>query len=167
MANLNIQDDGDDSEEEARKKYEASLAERQAKAAREREEKQRKYQERREQLFGTSLNTNEEQKRSSSSQNGSRNSSRAKARGRGERENQLSSADASPARLASPRKQLYDPSYSVKPDSMYLQKRDGADSPRPATPGEQPVRQPKGPEAIGKGGFGFAPRGGKTGTAIS
>ncbi|KAK3063395.1 hypothetical protein LTS18_000716 [Coniosporium uncinatum] len=167
MGNLNIQDDEDDSEEEARKKYEASFAERQVKAAREREEKQRKYQERREQLFGTASNSNEEQKRSSSSQNGSRNSSRGKGRGRSDRENQLSPADDSPARLASPRKQLYDPGYSVKPDSVYIQKRDGTDSPRPATPGEQPFRQPKGPEPTGRGSFGFAPRGGKTGTATS
>ncbi|KAF1984803.1 hypothetical protein K402DRAFT_335881 [Aulographum hederae CBS 113979] len=172
MAGMSIRDDEDDSEEEARKKNEASFAERQAKAQREREEKQRKYHEVRERLFGSPSAPDESSKKPSSSQNGgSRNSSRGKGRGRGDREAPSPSSGQSPARASNPRKQLYDPGYNPKPNSVFLQKRDTPEKSekesRPSTPGEeQPIRAPRGPDGSGRGGFGFSPRGGKNGFPV-
>jgi hypothetical protein len=159
--------DEEDSEEEDRKKNAETLAERQAKAQREREEKQRKYQEVRERLFGSSAPGPDDGQSRASSKNGqqssSRNSSRAKGRGKGEIDSQTSSADQSPARGSNPKRQLYDPNYTPKPQSLHAQGPSGS---RPATPGEeQPIRQPRGPDGSGRGGFGFAARGGRVGSA--
>ncbi|KAI9840033.1 MAG: hypothetical protein M1819_000225 [Sarea resinae] len=59
---------------------------------------------------------------------------------------------------------LYDPEYTAKPDSVYLQRRDT----RPERPErstsdleQQPIRAPRGPDGSGRGGFGFAARGGR------
>lgn len=176
VASLNLEED-DDSEEEARKRQELTFAERQAKAQKEREEKQRKYAEAREKIFGsTDVASDSVGSRTISPRGGSnitvqnsRNSSR-RGRGRGGRDRNdsqnTSSADPSPSRPASQSKQLYDPTYSPKPTSIYLQKREAPaneNSSRPSTPAEgQPIRAPRGPDGSGRGGFGFANRGGKT-----
>lgn len=163
IASMNLANE-EDSEGEERKKAAQDFAERQARAQREREEKQRKYNEVREKLFGSSTPSNEDTQSRASSTNG-RNSSRGKGRSRGHREGQsTSSGDQSPARPQSQRKELYDPGYSVKPNSVYIQKRDAKGSPGPVTlVDEQPVRAPRGPDGSGRGGRGFAPRGNKTG----
>lgn len=157
MAGLTI-DDGDDSEEEDRKRREADFIGRQRKAQIEREEKQRKYAEARERLFGSSASHTTSRESSSASQTrnplnpDSRNSSR-KPRSRGAKDTLPSSATQSPAPSAQP-KQLYDPSHDAKPKTQ---------SPRPvASKEEQPIRAPRGPDNSGRGGFGFAPRGGKS-----
>lgn len=162
MAGLSLEDD--DSEEEAKKRQAETFAERQARAQREREEKQRKYQEARERILGSSTPTSEEAQGRSSTPN---RHSRGKGRGRSDRDSQpTSSADQSPAR-GSRKKELYDPSYTAKPNSVYIQKRDTAENrSRSATPAEdQPIRAPRGPDGTGRGGFGFAPRGGRSGGA--
>ncbi|KAF2813258.1 uncharacterized protein BDZ99DRAFT_252294 [Mytilinidion resinicola] len=163
MGGLKLDDD-EDSEEEARKRRAESVAEQRVRTQREREEKQRKYNEVREKLFGTSATPAEEsQGRASPSRQ-----SRGKGKGRGGRDSQPSSSnDQSPARAGNnQRRQLYDPAYSIKPNSVYIQKKEAADSgpgSRPATPNElQPIREPRGPNSSGRGGFGFAPRGGAT-----
>lgn len=160
MAGLRLDDD-EDSEEETRKKSELAFAERQAKAQREREEKQRKYKEVREKLFGASP-SDETQGRASPTR-----PSRGKGKGRGGRDSQPSSSnDQSPARGGNQRRQLYDPEYSVKPNSTYIQKKEATDS-RPETPNEgQPIREPRGPSVSGRGGNGFAPRGNHTGPVV-
>ena len=160
MAGLRLDDD-EDSEEEARKKSELAFAERQAKAQREREEKQRKYKEVREKLFGASP-SDETQGRASPTR-----PSRGKGKGRGGRDSQPSSSnDQSPARGGNQKRQLYDPEYSVKPNSTYIQKKEATDS-RPETPNEgQPIREPRGPSVSGRGGNGFAPRGNHTGPVV-
>lgn len=162
MAGLSLEDDDPDSEEEARKKSEASFAERQAKAQREREEKQRKYEEVRERLFGSPT--------SSSTEDSQPRPSRAKGGGRADRSHQATpSANDSPARRGAAGKQLFDPNYTAKPNSVYVQKREAASaSPigrsRPSTPAdEQPIRAPRGPDGSGRGGAGFALRGGRGG----
>ena len=160
MGNLKIQDD-EDSDEEDRKKAALEFEERKARAIREREEKQRKYQEVREKIFGSS----DDAKRAASSGDvSSRNSSRGKGRGgRAEKESRGGNAsnDQSPARQGGQRKQLYDPSYTEKPTSPYVQRRSNADSGRSTPHEERPIRAPRGPDGSGRGGFGFAPRGGK------
>ncbi|QDS74248.1 hypothetical protein FKW77_002959 [Venturia effusa] len=156
IANLNIDDD-DDSEEEERKKAEKAFLERQARAKIEREEKQRKYQEARDRIMGGKSNDDATGRPSSAQGSGSRNSSRGK--GRGGRTAATPSAEQSPARASRPSKGLYDPGYTPKPGSVYLQKRDGGDAAgsRAATPGEdKPTRAPKGPDSSGKAGFGKA-----------
>jgi hypothetical protein len=153
LANLNLDDD-DDSEEEERKKAEKQFLERQARAKIEREEKQRKYQEARERILGGS--SNDSNGRSPPASNaGSRNSSRGKARGG--RVDAAPSAEQSPARTIRPSKQLYDPGYTPKPSSVFLQKREAGEPGRSgdSTPSEErPIRAPKGPDGSGKSGFG-------------
>jgi hypothetical protein len=161
MAGLKLEDD-DDSEEERRKKAEESFAERKARAEVERAEKQRKYAEAREKLFGSPAPSSGESRGASPNKQ-----SRGKGRGRGGRDSQpRSSNEQSPARPPPGARQLYDPSYSLKPDSVYIQKRDSKDS-RPGTPNglQQPIREPRGPQAIGRGGHGFAPRGNHAGSS--
>ncbi|KAF2094854.1 hypothetical protein NA57DRAFT_60265 [Rhizodiscina lignyota] len=167
MGGLSIADE--DSEEEERRRNAESFAERQARAQKEREEKQRKYLEVRERLFGTPASGSEEAPSRSSSKNGqhstSRNSSRGKGRGKGDIDGHASSADQSPARASTQKRQLYDPNYTSKPQSAYVQRTSGANS-RPETPGEeQHIRQPKGPDSSGRGGFGFTARGNRVGSS--
>jgi hypothetical protein len=166
LANTHLDDD-EDSEEEDRRRAETEFAERQVRAQREREEKQRKYQEVRERLFGSNANSGGDTTQSRSSSNeGSRNSSRGKGRGRGRPEAETAGEEAPAARPTSARKQLFDPGYTAKPNSTYLQKREGGGSGTHTPTEERPIRAPRGPESTGRGGFGFAPRGNKTGPAV-
>ncbi|KNG51287.1 hypothetical protein TW65_01302 [Stemphylium lycopersici] len=156
MAGMNLDDDDDDSEEERKKKAEADFEERKARAAKERAEKERKYAEARERIFGSPAASAAEDSRSNSPSKPTRGKGRG---GRGGRDSQpRSSNEQSPARTAAPARQLFDPTYTPKPASAYIQKKESGIS-RPSTPStqEKPVRQPQGP-ARG-GGRGFAPRG--------
>ena len=60
-------------------------------------------------------------------------------------------------------RELFDPNYTPKPGSVTLQKRGTETSSGHITPraDEQVIRAPKGPDGSGRGGFGFANRGGK------
>jgi hypothetical protein len=173
-------DDEDDSEEEERKRAATDFAERQARAAKEREEKQRKYNEVRERLFGTSnasggsssAKEGDEKKKSDSSpgssssglggrdRSGSRNPARG-GRGGKARGGALVDGANSPRRKesASPAKQLFEPTYSAKPGSIFVQRREAGED-TTARSEDRPIRTPKGPDGSGRGGFGFAPRGG-------
>ncbi|KAI4924623.1 hypothetical protein J4E85_007740 [Alternaria conjuncta] len=156
MAGMSLDDD--DSEEERRKKAAADFEERKARAQKERAEKERKYAEARERIFGSPAASAAEDSRS----NSPNKATRGKGRGRGGRDSQpRSSNEQSPARTAhaAPPRQLFDPTYTPKPGSVFIQKKESGIS-RPSTPNtqEKPVRQPQGP-ARG-GGRGFAPRGG-------
>ncbi|OJD38642.1 uncharacterized protein BKCO1_4000133 [Diplodia corticola] len=161
------EDDEDSEEEEARKKAEREFAERQARAQQEREEKQRRYAEVRERLFGSSTSDGSQERSASPRGNGGKQF-RGKGRGskgadRGDSDAN-SSADQSPARgQATPKRHLYDPGYSAKPNSSYVQRQqDGSSRSRSGTPGvDQPIRAPRGPDGGGRAGFGFAPRGGR------
>ncbi|KAF2869783.1 hypothetical protein BDV95DRAFT_497606 [Massariosphaeria phaeospora] len=161
MAGLRLEDD-DDSEEERRKKAEASFEERKARAQKERAEKERRYAEAREKLFGSPA-ASEDSRGTSPTK-----ATRGKGKGRGGRDSQpRSSNEQSPARLGPSGRQLFDPSYSAKPNSVYLHKKESSIS-RPGTPNEQekPIREPRGPQAIGRGGRGFAPRGSHAGPVV-
>lgn len=163
MGGLSL-NDGDDSEEEERKKAEEAFKERQIRAQKEREEKQRLYNERRAELLGTPA---EPQGRSSP-----QNKNRGKGKGRGGYRNgeaSNSSADQSPARGANSRRgQLYEPSYSPKPNSTYIQRRagDSIQASLDTTKEQQPIRAPRNPDSSGRGGFGFAPRGNLNGGIV-
>lgn len=159
---MNVHDDDIDSEEEERREQARLLKERMEKAAQERAEKQRKYAERREQLFGPSptLSTGSSGRDSPTKRSGGRTRAKGEKRGgaTAARDSQhSSSADQSPA---PPGRRLYDPGTSDKPGSVYLERRKNGDSTAGA---QKPIRNPRGPDGSGKGGFGFAPRGNKAG----
>lgn len=158
LEQLTIEDEDD--EEDDSKQKPMTMEERQLKALKEREEKQRKYEEVRERLFGTS------EPSSGIISSGTVTPPNARApgdRGRGKgkvgRENSRPSSGS-----ANKTRQLYDPNYNDKPDSVYLQKREAQNSgSRPSTPAAEEgiIRSPRGPDGSGRGGFGFANRGGK------
>lgn len=151
VAKLNLDDDGD-SDEEERKERAADIEERQRKAKLEHEEKQRKYAEARERIMGSSSPAHPVPTSRDSSHG--RDSCKPKARVNGKQSSQPgSSADQSPGRPESGNRELFDP------DDMdrRLPKREA----NATTKEEIPSRQPKGPESSGRGGFGFAARGGK------
>ena len=150
VASLNLGDE-DDSEEEAQKKRAADLQERQRIAKIEREEKQRKYAEARERIMGASNPTSPAPASRDSSH--SRDSRKTKAKLNGNRGSQPTSTDQSPAPPQNSHNQLFDPDYMGRT----LPKRDSNSS---IPKEDQPSRQPSGPESSGRGGFGFAVRGG-------
>ena len=149
---LTVEDDDDDEDDDTKKKT-LTMEERQQKAQQEREEKQRKYEEARQRLFGTDSTSTTKSGTATPKSNGeSRDSSRNKA-----------SKDSRPSSSAGNKnRQLFDPSYTAKSDSVYVQKKETPTGlGRPILSEQQPIRSPRGPETSGRGGFGFAPRGGR------
>lgn len=144
-------DDDEDSEEERRKKRESEFEERQRKAKVEREEKQKRYAEARERIMGASKPTIASSSRESSQ--GRDNNRRPRGKLNGNRRSQpQSSAEQSPAPSGTTEQQLFDPE-----EMAPRPKRE----PSNTTPKEdQPLRQPRGPDNSGRGGFGFGRRGG-------
>ena len=145
IGQMSIEDD-DDSEDDARKNA-LTAQERQEKAAKEREEKQKKYEEVRQKLFGDGEAPASRPASSMKKDGNSRNQSRNKT-----------ARDSRPSSSASNRtRQLYDPNDIAKFGASSVLKKETK-----ATPDEiQPIRTPKNPDNSGRGGFGFAPRGGK------
>lgn len=144
--------DDEDSEEEARKKREADFEERQRKAKLDREEKQRKYAEARERIMGSPKPGSPAMRSRESSQGRETRKPRTKVNGNAGSQ-PVSSADHSPARAASSEQQLlFDPNDMGR----RLPMREAPASPKPG----EPTRQPRGPDNNGRGGFGFAGRGG-------
>lgn len=165
LGGLKLQDD-DDSEEEERKRAEAAFAERKARADAERIEKQRKYAEARERIFGNATGGT-----ASGESSPTREVSTARGRGHGRtgskprgrvNDDRNGSAAQSPARAASrPQQQLFDPYSLGKPAAT----EERARTPR-AYADNMPIRMPKGPDGSGRGGFGFANRGGRNAGAV-
>jgi hypothetical protein len=168
---LSIQDDSSSDEDDTGEKT-LTAEERKAQAAKEREEKQRKYEERRQELFGSAGTVNSA---TGAYTNSSLNTSNENSGSNTPTPTPPGSRSATPNRsragLAKDvqqkrEKELFDPSYSAKPDSVYLQRREKGLS--DGKEGEvQPIRSPRGPDGSGRGGFGFAPRGGRAATATS
>ncbi|KAL8784650.1 MAG: hypothetical protein Q9195_008953 [Heterodermia aff. obscurata] len=156
IGQLSLEDEDEDDDADQKKNV-MTVQERQQKAQRDREEKQRKYEEVRERLFGTEA---AEVKKNSGITTPPKQrpdaDSRRQSRSRGGGEGRPSSSAGSKSR------QLFDPMYTAKTDSTYIQKRDGQTDSGRSTPSEQlPIRNPKGPDGSGRGGFGFASRGGR------
>ena len=145
LGQLGIEDDEDSDDDE--KKNTMTPQERQEKAAKDREEKQKKYEEVRQKLFGadgtSSPNSAAPSKKSGSPRNQSRNKT---------------AKDSRPSSSASNRtRQLYDPNDAGKLGTSSVLKNETK-----AAPNEiQPIRNPRNPDDSGRGGFGFAPRGGR------
>ncbi|EME88958.1 uncharacterized protein MYCFIDRAFT_192995 [Pseudocercospora fijiensis CIRAD86] len=150
IAKLNLQDE-EDSEEERRKVRESDFEERQRKAKIERAEKERRYAEARERIMGSN---------SQSPASNSRESSQARdnRRGRGgktpsRRSQPHSPAEHSPARQPGADNKLFDPDDMSR---RLAPKRELNSTVKE----DQPLRQPRGPDQSGRGGFGFGNRGG-------
>ncbi|KAJ5345919.1 hypothetical protein N7452_003923 [Penicillium brevicompactum] len=154
--------DDDDSEEE--KAPEPTPEERHAIALKNREEKQRKYEEVRERLFGspsaTASGTSSPGSTTPPRQNSGEGRGRGKGRGGGRDHREKREPSAAPSKS----KHLYDPSTSAKPNAPFGRggraqlERVGSDPQAP----QQPLRNPRGPDASGRGGFNFN-RGARTG----
>ncbi|CZT16943.1 uncharacterized protein RCC_02777 [Ramularia collo-cygni] len=156
LGQLSLEDD-EDSEEEARKKREASMEERQRQAKIEREEKQRRYAEARERIMGSSNPSPTTNSRDSSQ---ARDTRRRGGKAQGTRRSQPHSpaepvGSYSPSASATP--QLFDPEDMGR--RLAHPGRDGNNTPKAEGKGEGPARQPRGPSG---GGFGFGNRGGLT-----
>lgn len=172
LSHLSLDDEG----EETKQEEQPTPEEIRAKQKREREEKQRRYDEARAKIFG------EPSPSSGASSPGTvtpprsdgQRTPRGRGRGRGgmnsqrsyERNNGESSSQFDSRRNTQPgpARELYDPSYLPKPDSPAQGRGlDSGPPSRKSTPrNEQPaIRAPRGPDGSGRGGFGFAKRGGK------
>ncbi|KAI9679112.1 MAG: hypothetical protein M1829_001782 [Trizodia sp. TS-e1964] len=158
MARLQLEDDDDDDEENgARKAGQLSPKQMQLKAQRDREEKQRRYEEVRQRLFGSPDASSPERIPSPKLNSSSADARAGKGRGkgRGSRAHSSSAKQAADAvgLPAADTRRLYDPGYTVKPDSRYAQKRavEGLESgqPVPALP-PQVIRMPRGPDGNAK-----------------
>lgn len=168
MSQLALENDDDD-EEEAKKKKVLSPEEQRLKSERELDEKRKKYDEARERLFGSQATSSGASTPGNLTPPSGTPPGRGRGRGRDGRDGVATRPKKGPNNLLTEQsadgRRLYDPSYTVKPDSTYVQKRtigETSSSGR-STPNEeqQPVRQPKGPDGSGIGGFGFARRGNK------
>lgn len=152
-------DDDDDESEDIARKTALALEERKRNAQREREEKQRKYEEVRERLFGNATMAAGSGASSPTGNVTPPGGAGGRAKNRGARGDGRPSSSSSAGSKVQNRG-LYDPSYTIKPDSVYIQRRETPDL-QAAQREEQPLRAPRGPDGSGRGGFGFAGRGGK------
>ena len=150
-------DDEDDDDEDETTKKPLTMEERQLNAQKEREEKQKKYEEVRRRLFGATASTIDSAIPNDSTALPAKpmGDTRSRGKSRGGRDSRSTSSADSKTR------QLYDPNYTVKPDSVYIQKKETQqpESGRSTPSEDQPIRAPRGPDGSGRGGFGFASRG--------
>ncbi|GIK03189.1 hypothetical protein Aspvir_007258 [Aspergillus viridinutans] len=150
--NDSLEDSDDD-----QKRSELTPEERHAIALKNLEEKQRKYEEVRERLFGSPSATTSgaSSPRSATPPRQFEGRGKGKSRGNG-RDNNRDKRDSSASSTKS--KQLFDPGYSSKPNSTYVQKKERQQAgervlnDQPQSP-RQPIRSPRGPDAGGRGGF--------------
>ena len=139
-------DDGEEDDEDVKKAKPLTAEERQYKAQKDREEKQRKYDETRRRLgLGTTNGSPSPGNVSPRSSQGSRHQSKTR------------NGDVRPSSAVGARpRQLYDPNYQAKPDSISAQKQPSQEGIQRLVPEEQqPIRSPRGPDPTGRG---FAPR---------
>ncbi|KAF4989391.1 hypothetical protein FDECE_14729 [Fusarium decemcellulare] len=179
MSQLSLDDDNED----AKKEVPMSPEEIRAKQKRDREEKQRRYEEARAKIFGESNPS------SGASSPGTVTpprtdghfSGRGRGRGRGGYRNnnetrQFDNRQYDNRQFDAPRRQnmsgsgreLFDPNSTPKPEPATQRRQPDQPSPgRSMTPRDEqqqqqaPIRAPRGPDGSGRGGFGFAQRGGK------
>jgi hypothetical protein len=171
LENLDLNKGESSEDEEDLRQREREMEERKEKAKKEREEKMRKYDERRQELFGTTTgstsgsgNANGKPKSGTSTPQsltppGSRSSTPNRGRGRGR------GRGNGGAQQRQRQGELFEPGYAAKPDSVFLQRRENvAGTTREDV--QLPIRTPKGPDGTGRGGFGFSARGGKQAGSI-
>lgn len=171
MGQLSLNDDDDD--DAAKKEKQLTPEELRAKQKRDRDEKQRRYDEARAKIFGESAPSSRGSSPGTGTVTPPRNDGRygqqqqgGRGRGRGgsqrdggrRQQQQQQQQPQQQTSTASPARELYDPNYSARPDSgSGFQRRDDRLQNRDEG---APIRAPKGPDGSGRGGFGFARRGG-------
>lgn len=170
LEQLTLQDDGADDDEPAKKPE--TPDEMRKRQQRELEEKQRRYEEARAKIFGDSNpSSGQSSPRTGTPPLGGRGrGGRGRGGGRGrDQDNGRQDRDRRPqtSQPAGGTRELFDPGYAPKP-GFNLQKRgEAAAQPggRSTIPREedQVIRAPRGPDGSGRGGFGFARRGGEHG----
>jgi len=152
-----IIDDEDDVEEPIKDQLTAEQL--RLKAQRDREEKQKRYNEARARILGTGSGASTPATITPTNEEG--RISRVKGRGGRDPRHDNRRADSQPGTKTAP-KELFDPNYTPKPGVVTIQQRnnDQSRSGR-STPkaDDQITREPRGPDASGRGGFGFANRG--------
>lgn len=168
IAQLGLDDEGD-SDEDSTKPRQPTFEERQAIALKNREERQRKYEEARERLFGSPSATTSGNSSPGSTTPPRQNQpgeGRGKGKSRGGQRDYREKRESSSASNKS-RQQLYDPASPNRSNGSNLQRRDRSqgdrnDGEKQNAP-QQPLRNPRGPDASGRGGFGFGNRGARGG----
>ncbi|KAJ5905454.1 uncharacterized protein N7473_002370 [Penicillium subrubescens] len=161
--------DEGDSDEDSSKSRQPTFEERQAQALKNREERQRKYEEARERLFGSPSATtsgNSSPGSTTPPRQSQPGEGRGKGKGRGGQRDYREKRDSSSASNKS-RQQLYDPASPNRSNGSALQRRDRpqgdrSDADKQNAP-QQPLRNPRGPDGSGRGGFGFGTRGARGG----
>ncbi|KAJ4297260.1 hypothetical protein N0V88_004178 [Collariella sp. IMI 366227] len=171
LEQLTLQDDDEEMEAGTKQETSEQIKKRQQ---RELEEKQRRYEEARAKIFGDSNpSSGQNSPRTGTPPNEGRQGQRGRGRGRGGRgrdrdyDNGRQGRKQQETAQVGGTRELYDPGYSPKP-GFNMQKRGDSSTQsgsRPSTPREesQPIRAPRGPDSSGRGGFGFARRGGEHG----
>jgi hypothetical protein len=161
-------------EDEAKKEVQMTPDEIRAKQKRDREEKQRRYEEARAKIFGDSAPSSGASSPGTVTPPRSEGRHTPQGRGRG-RGGAFRGNDGRPFDNRRPPTQpvsgreLYDPNYASRPDPPPPQQRRGGDTdgfarqpmPQDTLVPQQAIRAPRGPDGSGRGGFGFAGRGGK------
>jgi hypothetical protein len=147
----------DEDDEEGQKKDQPSPEELRLKAQREREQKQKRYDEARARILGTASRSSTPGTTTPPAEDGRANrSSKGRGRGNGRQE-------ARRPESQSGTQELFDPDYTPKL-GVVIQKRNGEGARSgQSTPkaDDHTIRAPRGPDGSGRGGFGFANRGGK------
>ena len=151
MAKLVLDDEDDEVEPQ---KDQLTAEQLRLKTQRDREEKQKRYNEARARILGTGSGASTPGVVTPPMEEG--RTSRGK--GRGGRDNRQDNRRPESGTRTEP-KELFDPNYTPKPAGFIIQKRNG-DQPRSgrSTPktDDQITREPRGPNANGRGGFKFA-----------
>ena len=159
LGQLCVDDDDDDEEDDTKAKV-LTAEDRQLKAQKDREENQKKYDVALERILGNgSTLVGKSSGNATPPTRGKINGgSRGPSRNRTAIDGRNSTSSGSG--LGLPR--LYDPNYTAKADSAFSQKESTPNGSGRSTPFEQqPIRNPRGPDSSGRGGYGFASRGGK------
>ncbi|WPJ58281.1 hypothetical protein SMAC4_02923 [Sordaria macrospora] len=177
LERLTLQDDEDDDEDKNKKQE--TPEEIRMRQQRELEEKQRRYEEARAKIFGEasssglstpgSITPPKETDKADRPRSDGQNHRRGRGRGGMHRTDSRPESQTRrlPTNSQSGPRGLFDPNYSGKPGSNG-QRRSGEASPNLSRSNsrrdeDQVIRAPRGPDNSGRGGFGFARRGGQAG----
>ena len=156
ISGLSLAPDDDEPSDEDNGTKPPTLEERQLKATKEREEKQRRYEERREQLFGPVKSGSGITIPGDATPPGSRSGTPVRGRGSRQRNGGSRPSSATVNANQDSTRELYDPEISSKAETLLSRKKEANKDWHDKA--IRPIRSPRGPDG---NGFGFATRGGK------
>lgn len=160
MANLSLKDDEED-EEEAKRRHQVEAEARMREGERLLAEKQKAYEEARRRIFGEEKEDEGKNAGRGSGRGRGNRGSRGSGRGRGnDGRGSDTSRSATSSRSATPSGATREQRGSSSPKPSILQKPESAPGSQRRGDGQTPaIREPRGPDGSGRGGFGFARRG--------